>query len=42
MPKKIFTVHLNNPHQPAEDKKREEPGPASYQITRDFDAIPEL
>lgn len=42
MPKKLITVNLNNPHQPAENRKQEAPGPASYNIARDFEAIPEL
>lgn len=42
MPKKLITVNLNNPHQPAENRKNEAPGPASYNIGRDFDVIPEM
>ena len=41
LPKKIVTVNLHNPHAPPENKKNERPGPASYNIVRDFDAIPE-
>jgi len=41
MPKKIVTVNLHNPHAPPDDKKQVLPGPGSYQINRDFEAIPE-
>jgi hypothetical protein len=42
MPKKLITVNLNNPHQPTDNRKNERPGPASYNITREFDVIPEI
>ena len=41
MPKKLITVNLNNPHQPADNRKNVAPGPASYNIPREFDVIPE-
>ena len=41
MPKKMVTVNLHNPHKAPDDKKNEVPGPATYQMIRDFDVIPE-
>ena len=41
MQKKIVTVNLHNPHAPPDDKGKEEPGPATYKMQRDFDVIPE-
>ena len=35
-------VNLHNPHEPSVDKRNIRPGPASYNIYRDFDPIPEV
>lgn len=41
MPKKRVTVNLHNPHKAPEDKEAEIPGPATYNLPRHFDVIPE-
>ena len=42
IPKKVVTVNLHNPHAPVDSKANKGlPGPASYNIVRDFDIIPE-
>ena len=41
LPKKMVTVNLHNPHKAPEDKKGELPGPATYNMVREFDVIPE-
>ena len=42
IPKRVVTVNLHNPHAPVDSKNNKGlPGPASYNIIRDFDIIPE-
>ena len=39
--KKRVSVNLHDPYAPADKKDKGPPGPSSYNVPRDFDAIPE-